>query len=49
MPPPDDDWNRIGAQLARVTPSPETSATLPPAPSVLWVTKITSLFPPAAA
>ncbi len=31
MSPPDDHWNHIGAQLARVTPSPETSETLPPA------------------
>ncbi len=31
MSPPDDDWNRIRAQLARVTPSLETSETLPPA------------------
>ena len=31
MLPPDSDWNRIGAQLARVTPSLETSETLPPA------------------
>ncbi len=29
MSPPDDDWNRIRAQLARVTPSLETSETLP--------------------
>lgn len=31
MSPPDDDWNRIRSQLARVTPSLETSETLPPA------------------